>query len=244
MAKEKLNQTIQIQGWDNNRPQHLPMEVIEIYWNDRQLRQEKISSSLQKTLTNRIQTKQIRKYWVRKSKFSAHTESYIDWISSKKSRLGLQRSRQKWLSKWLTGFCGVGVMLQLYNYQKHTKCPRCKEDGENTDHVLRCLQIEAQGLWQQSLHNLETWMTTNKGHPELIELIILGLQRWHNNDRIPLSYDILEPLLLTAWRKQRRLSWKSFIEGFGAKEWRECQTQYLLQIGSQKSGLLWVSQVQ
>jgi hypothetical protein len=78
----------------------------------------------------------------------------------------------------------------------------------------------------------------------MIELIILGLRRWHNDDPIPYSYDILEPTLLQAWRKQRCLGWKSFLEGFWALEWRLCQAQYLQFLNSQKSSTLWISRAQ
>jgi hypothetical protein len=27
------------------------------------------------------------------------------------------------MSKWMAGFCGVGIMLVWYAYQKHSKCP-------------------------------------------------------------------------------------------------------------------------
>jgi hypothetical protein len=92
----------------------------------------------------------------------------------------------------MTGFCGVGVMLKIYNYQNHTKCPRCEENNETTSHVLQCRHPSATDIWTQSLENLETWMTQNNGHPEMVELIILGLRRWHDDDPIPYSYDILE----------------------------------------------------
>lgn len=44
--------------------------------------------------------------------------------------------------------------------------------------------------------------------------------------------------------KQRRIGWTSFIEGYWAKEWRLCQDQYLKQIKSQRSSILWMSRVQ
>jgi hypothetical protein len=107
-----------------------------------------------------------------------------------------------------------------------------------------CNHSEALTLWNTSLTTLEEWMLSNNGHPELVELIILGLTKWHNNERIPLSYDILEPDLAKAWSKQRRIGWTSFIEGFWVIEWRACQTTYLKHINSHKSSTLWISRVQ
>jgi hypothetical protein len=87
-------------------------------------------------------------------------------------------------------------------------------------------------------------MIQNHGHPELIELIILGLKKWWNNEYIPYEYDILDPTLHKAYRHQRRIGWNSFIEGYWAKEWHICQSQHLSQLNSQKSSLLWISRAQ
>ncbi len=111
-------------------------------------------------------------------------------------------------------------MLQIYKHQKHSKCPRCMMNDEDTAHVLRCQHADAITLWQQSVDKLEQWMINNQGHPEMIELIILGLNAWHSSNILPLKYDILEPSLSIAYRKQRRIGWRSFIEGFWTKEWR------------------------
>jgi hypothetical protein len=117
-------------------------------------------------------------------------------------------------------------------------------NDETTTHVLQCRETEALAIWHRSITDLERWMISNLGHPELCELIILALQKWHNQERFPLTYDILEPQLKDAWTKQRRLGWTSFIEGYRAKEWRLCQHNYLHQIKSQRSSLLWTSRVQ
>jgi hypothetical protein len=144
----------------------------------------------------------------------------------------------------MTGFCGTGTKLKLYKYQTHSKCPRCETDNEDTDHVLQCPHPDAKHSWDEAITKLEVWMTENKGHPELVELICLGLNSWHKNDRVPLTYGILEPHLKTAWSQQRQLGWKSFIEGYWSQEWQICQAQYLSHINSQKSSLLWISRVQ
>jgi hypothetical protein len=119
--------------------------------------------------------------------------------------MGIDKHRQKWLSKWMTGFCGVGKMLKIYKHQKHSKCPRCMANDEDTSHVLRCPHNDATALWNKSIETMENWMVNNHRHPELIKLIILGLQTWRNDNLLPLYYDILEPLLKKAYTKQRRL---------------------------------------
>jgi hypothetical protein len=190
MAKTELTNMLSNPNWERRRPQNLPYEHVEVFWKNQSNSSIKISSCLTKTLTTKIQTQAIRQYWKKKSKFSDHNESQIDWITSQKSRKGLPTYRQRWLSKWMTGFCGTGKMLKIYRFQKHSKCPRCQTDNENTNHVLQCNHSEALTLWNTSLTSLEEWMLSNNGHPELVELIILGLTKWHNNEIFPLTYDI------------------------------------------------------
>jgi hypothetical protein len=135
-------------------------------------------------------------------------------------------------------------MLQIYKHQKHSKCQCFMMDNEDTVHILQCPHHDATNLWNQSIAQLEQWMINNQGHPKLIELIVLGLQSWHSSLVLPLEYDILEPFLQIAYRKQRCIGWRSFIEGFWTTEWRICQTEYPSQYNSQKSCILWISRVQ
>jgi hypothetical protein len=244
IAKVTLTEMINRHNWNRQRPQHLPYETIEIYWRNKHRQCLKICSSLTKSLTRNIQTMAIRKYWTKKKKLSELTETYIDWTTSKKSRLGIDRNKHKWLCKWMTGFCGVGIMLRIYKHQRHAKCPRCLLDNEDTAHVLQCENPQAMALWTQSIDQLEQWMLSNAGHPELVELIVLGLTSWRNSSLLPLEYDILEPTLIQAYRKQRRIGWRSFIEGYWAIDWRLCQAAHFNQINSQKSSILWISRVQ
>jgi hypothetical protein len=104
IVKAKLTSMINRNKWSRQRPQHLPFETIEIYWRNKHHSRLKISSSIAKSLTCHIQTVAIQKYWTKKRKFLEHTESYIDWTTSKKSKSGIDRNKQKWLSKWMTGF--------------------------------------------------------------------------------------------------------------------------------------------
>jgi hypothetical protein len=84
LAKGTLHRLLQTPGWSDNRPQHLPYKNIEIYWTNKHMVKEKIYSNLKKTLTTHIQTTTLRNYWIKKKKFSQHTETYVDWTVSKK----------------------------------------------------------------------------------------------------------------------------------------------------------------
>jgi hypothetical protein len=75
-------------------------------------------------------------------------------------------------------------------------------DNKDTAHVLQCAHPDATTFWNQSIDCLKQCMTTNLGHPELIELIVLGLQDWQTFVPLPMEYDILEPSLVQTYKKQ------------------------------------------
>jgi hypothetical protein len=87
------------------------------------------------------------------------------------------------MSKWLSGFCGVGIMLVRYAYQKHSKCPRCGIDNETTSHIIQCQHPDAINLWMTEVNSLYQWMQQHLGHPELASIIKDLLLEWQSTSR-------------------------------------------------------------
>jgi hypothetical protein len=87
------------------------------------------------------------------------------------------------------------------------------------------------------------WMKDNQGNPELITIIKHSLLEWRASSA---GYQDTpsDPTLVTAVRRQKNIGWKSFIEGFWALEWRQCQHNYFQCIRSCRSSLLWITKVQ
>jgi hypothetical protein len=221
----------------------LPHEHCSITWHDRRTRPTRICSELHKSLTTLLRTAYIRRHWMKRNKFSGYTESLIDWDTTRRSRRNISKTRQRWMSKWMAGFCGVGIMLVRYAYQKHSKCPRCGQNNETTSHVIQCRHPGAVNLWHTEVEALKSWMLSNLGQPELVSIITSSLLTWQSSSHGFLgtpSNDTLKK----AVNRQQNIGWKSFIEGFWSLEWRECQRQYLLSRNSQRSSSLWISRVQ
>ena len=243
IAKERLHKELEkddIQR-ESSRPQRILRENSAIYWEDPQGKRIKISSHLQKSLTSYIQRTKIRNYWKEKGKFSSYTERKIDWEHTTKSHGRNKKMFNQWLSKWITGICGVGVMMKLWKFQDHSKCPRCQEDEEDTIHVLRCPHQSAKETWNESLKELDKWIEENDGHPELRESIIKHLSAWHDN-RQPTAETYNNTSINQAVHNQNQIGWQSFIEGFLAKEWTLCQKEHMRK--SKKSPTLWMAKLQ
>jgi phage FluMu protein Com len=87
------------------------------------------------------------------------------------------------MSKWMAGFCSVGVMLVRYAYQKHLKCPRCGQSNETTAHIIQCTHPEAVTLWETEVNKLHKWMQENIGYPEMIDIICDSLLEWRETSK-------------------------------------------------------------
>ena len=145
----------------------------------------KIGSNLGPTLYHHIHTKEIRTYWKNKGHFDQHTQQYVDWTTMARSSNLLSLPRQKWLSKWITGICGVGSKLIQWKWQPHSNCPRCLSPNETVKHVLQCNQDEAQELWNKQITSLLKWMREEKGQPDMSKAICSSLQAWRDDRQIP-----------------------------------------------------------
>ena len=201
-----------------------------------------IHSLLQKSILKFSTTTTIRSYWSNKYQFGRYRH-IVDWDLRKISNKNSTYSHNRWLSKFCTGFCGTGKMLELYKYQKHSKCPRCNTNNDNTAHVIQCPNEQACIEWDKSVDSLEQWMKKNKMSPNLIHIIISNINTWKYKspqNQILATTPILQEVIM----EQDRLGWKAFLDGFWSTKWNQAQKEYLHEINSPKSSELLLSKAQ
>ena len=244
LAKERMHEeTYNRHESTIYRPQHISSLKCKIGWKDRQGKEQLIASHLQKTLTKRVGSTIIRDYWIKKKKFTPYTERWVDWKILHKSINGLNRNRQQWHSKWLSGFCGVGVMMQLYQSHYHSKCPRCLSDRENVNHVMQCPHPKAREKWKETVEKLEIWLVDNDAHPEMKKTIISSLQAWNETKPFP-TVMTNNVTLKEAVKQQDQIGWRPFLDGFISTQWRQCQKEHMEKNQSTKSPELWMAKMQ
>ena len=173
-AKKRLSS--EVSHLNEARSLHLPYDHCMITWTDQEGVTHRVSNNLTKTLHTFISQRRLRDYWIHKQKFPASFEKHLDWPVIHKSFKALKVHRHQQVSKWLTGFCGVGKMLVRYNYQSHSKCPRCNKDNESVSHVIQCPSITAQATWDTEIRKLHTWLEENDCEPNLAEIILENLK--------------------------------------------------------------------
>jgi hypothetical protein len=85
----------------------------------------------------------------------------------------------------MTGFCGVGKMMEIYGFQKHSKCPKCQQSNKTTDHVMQCPSYGTHSLWIILMRNLSKWITDNDGPPALAQILTDNLTAWRQRSPFP-----------------------------------------------------------
>jgi hypothetical protein len=107
------------------------------------------------------------------------------------------------------------------------KCPRCKEPGEDTMHVLRCQSPTVTDTWEAALMTLREWMVETDSNPAMIiHTILSNLRRWRRR----------EPRIKECVEQQEPIGWQALLEGRPAVKWREAQDRYYKHSNSRKAG--------
>jgi hypothetical protein len=119
---------------------------------------KKLSSFNRKELYTEIVGVHLKAYWKRKHDIPSDHLDSIAWDTQNTAFKGLPLGKQRWFVKFATGFCGLGKTLLLREYQDHSKCPCCDQDGEDNQHVLKCLDAKAVTKWTACLATLTAWL--------------------------------------------------------------------------------------
>ena len=181
---------------------------------------EPISSHLASTALNHLQQSDIKEYWRKKKTLSTTMMNTIDWEILTKSAKNYKRI--KWLSKFVTGICGVGYMLKIWKHQAHSSCPRCGQEDETTQHVLLCRETSSTETWDTALDNLDSWMTDNNSDPEMQEVIINSLKAWRDSSIIFFT-EIINQDIRNALDEQEVIGWNNLLNGFISSQWKVIQ---------------------
>ena len=148
---------------------------------------------------------------------------------------------KRWISKWSSGHCGVGVKLLQWKEQKHSKCPRCSTDHETVDHVICCTHVDATSIWTTGIESLRTWMRKHHCLYDLDTAVCTRLLQWRSGvPLIPLrgvSNEVVE--LIT---DMDQLGWRNLLFGLVPRSWTTAQQIHLASLNKKTLGENWMSQ--
>ena len=83
------------------------------------------------------------------------------------------------MMKQVSGFCGTGVKMKLWNFRVKDECPLCTEPEDNYQ-VLRFSSTAASDRWDETINSLEVTLADSHTPREAINMITGQLHNWWN----------------------------------------------------------------
>ena len=163
-----------------------------------------------------------------------------DWAVTEEAMKAVLSSCQQWISKHVSGRCGVNKWMKRWNKSDTSKCPCCEAPIKDTIHVWKCLHKEAQQIWQKGMDTLKIWMWKNKMDPQLIIVLVEGLTCWHKDTPYTIPSSTTTSFEEAA-QQQQQIGWGALLEGCPAIGWAAIQQHYYTWINSQLPGKRWLS---
>ena len=240
LAKQEMTRILNSGRRGDSLP--IPYDTCKILWKTREGTYEPISSHLGDSLSELIRKRRLQNYWQKKKNIGPEASGSVDWNILEKSAKSY--SRWKWLSKYATEICGVGVMLQLWKHQQHNSCPRCGQAKEKTEHVITCKASSATDTWNDAIDKLEIWMHDNDGEPHMTQMICTSLKAWREGARLPFPTMDIPYIVMEAMIEQDNIGWYNFTNGFISKKWRLIQKAHFKDQRSLRSPDLWMAKLQ
>jgi hypothetical protein len=131
-------------------PRHydIPGEPWQLWVNG-----QKVKAAIFPTIYSHVHNRDGELYWAEKRQQELTTISHIDWTLIGKAMRSIPRSRRVFISKHVSGMCGVGKFMKRWKEWEDDRCPRCREP-EDAPHVWRCKGEGTAVIWTKALEGL------------------------------------------------------------------------------------------
>ena len=120
------------------------------------------------------------------------------------------------------------------------KCPFCKTKVEDGQHIYRCSHPVQTDQWNEELQKLALWLQNQSTEPEIRQMLVTMLQRWHKNPK-PNHYCHPDKFLNKLAEDQHEIGWYALLQGFLANSIVKAQHQHFQYIGLLQSSRVWAT---
>lgn len=176
-------------------------------------------------------------YWQSKPEVSAEVTNTVDWVAIGHTMKGVVRGRTVFVSKHMSGMCGVGKFMQRWQQWETDQCPRCGEK-EDSAHVWTCQDLIAREIRSKSLASIELLLRQWNTDPTIVHVLLLYLKSWQTGEGVQYQ----PPRELEAViQEQTYISWNRFFEGWFSTRWAEILQRFYTITKSNCTGKRWVS---
>jgi hypothetical protein len=170
---------------------------------------EKVVSELEETIHDVVHSQEAMEYWTQKDGITEDVLKEVQWDLIEVAMKEAKGSRRVFISKHVSGMCGVGKFMQRWKLRQGDSCPRCGM-SEDAAHVWICHGERADDIWEKALKNLEQWLQSKQTDPDIQHILISYLCGWRL-DQIPNeeTFFVFDDLI----RQQSKIGWSRFFEG-------------------------------
>jgi len=166
-AKRKIKDTPEAVSYE------IPFEGWSCYIGTR-----KIIKQWQLTLREHLNRNPLCQHWQCKKKFGKSASDQVDWTLVGWAMTETGWSWRKWVTRFTSGEFAHGVNMWQWKFWMSSKCPCCSQEVEDKTHIIWCPSESAKKCWTDALGELKDWLQTAQTDPQLVEVIISGLQGW------------------------------------------------------------------
>jgi len=161
----------------------------------------------------------------------------VHWEANQKAMSMLHKTKQIWISKFITGFLPIGINMERRSEWKQTHCPRCLSVEESRRHLAKCTEETSVECFQNGLQSMHAWLKVMDTPQRLTEAIVLNITLWHRNALPQIHHT--SPL-----SKQVQLgAWDHFMEGKLHIHLIEYMDRHYEDNASKRTGVTWASQM-
>jgi hypothetical protein len=116
-----------------------------------------------------------------------------------------------WLTKHVSGFCGVNRHLSKIDSSIENVCPCCGHEDESVAHITRCPDPGRQKALNLSVDNIVAWMTETHSDQDMVHCLSSYLRSRGEGSMVEISRPFAH---LHSWALEHdTLGWDNFLEG-------------------------------
>ena len=203
---------------------------------------EKVSKDFVQKFCDHVSGPVALAHWQQEvGRFGQGSREDVDWLAVNDGMKMLPRHRQRWITQQAAGWGGVGKWMLRCGEWPHSKCPRCNEPLEDTEHVLLCKGAGADGAMRNLLEDLRHWLCRKHTQLDTADALVAGLHSWHSGGSA--TSEDWSPELQEVLHRQESLGWRAMLEGLPAKGWADLQQQHFDRSQSRRTGRRWLATV-
>ena len=200
---------------------------------------QKVKAAIFPTIYSHVHNRDGERYWAEKGQQELATISNIEWPLIGTAMRSIPRPRRVFISKHVSGMCGVGKFMKRWKEREDDRCPRCGEP-EDAPHVWRCKGEGTEDIWTKALEGLASLLRKLNTNPTLLHIILVYLRGWRSGE----GPQYVPPLVFqTLVEEQGRVGWSRFFEGWLVQQWSSCQQRYYQTCKSKRTGRRWTIEV-